>query len=271
MLRRAAASFAVAGAGARESAVKASRVRRAFSSGAPSTGPRATAASSGAHAGGVEPLAATTPGITRLRKSGGRVVEVDSTIARIMGSDWGDRRNQSVTLPMRLYWIIFGLVLVNGVYTYVAGKDEMYLVDKVQKKVDEKLGVVETNEFVVMADEQQPAAKTGPSAEKSAPAATTIAEPESAVAAAAPRALVFASTAGASATPFFHPSAPAPAARPKSKADLQTQLLQLRVKQQQLQRELESGASFRDVDDVEVEIRLVDQQKAQLKRMIKRL
>lgn len=74
---------------------------------------------------GVEALKSATPGITRIRKGGSanRVVEVDSTVARIIGSDWGDRRNQSVSLPMRLYWILFGLVLANGVYTYATGKD----------------------------------------------------------------------------------------------------------------------------------------------------
>lgn len=122
LLRRVTASFVVAG---RASVAKASRVRRAWSSSAPPTGPKPTAPPSSADARGVEPLVATTPGITRLRKNGGRVVEVDSTIARIMGSDWGDRRNQSVSLPMRIYWIVFGFVLANGVYTYVAGKDGM--------------------------------------------------------------------------------------------------------------------------------------------------
>lgn len=150
----------------------------------------------------------------------------------------------------------------------------MYLVDKVQKKVDEKLGVVETNEFVVMAADTQPpkATTSGPSVEKPASPANTSAAQPSIAPTTAPRPSVFASTVTASATPFLHPSAtPAPVARPTSKADLETQLAQLRVKQQQLQQELQSGTSFRDVDDVEVEIRLLDQQKAQLKRTMKRL
>lgn len=225
----------------------------------------------------VESLASKTPGITRLRKGGGggRVVEVDSTIARIMGSDWGDRRNQSVSLPMRLYWIVFGLVLANGAYTYFSGKDEMYLVDKVQKKVDEKLGVVETNEFVVMADARPTASGVATSEKSSAtPASKAVGEQKTSSAATpatAPRASVL-SSSSAPPAPFFRPSAaPAPAARPQSKADLQTQLQQVRAKQQQLRQDLQSGASFRDVEDVEVEIRLLDQQKAQLKRMIKRL
>lgn len=72
----------------------------------------------------MEALESATPGITRIRKGkSGKVVEVDSTIARIIGSDWGDRRNQSVSLPMRLYWLVFGVVLANGAYTYFTGKD----------------------------------------------------------------------------------------------------------------------------------------------------
>lgn len=146
---------------------------------------------------------------------------------------------------------------------------EAYLVEKIQKKVDEKLGVVETNEFVVMADQQKPA-KPAKSAAKddnssdSKPTSTT--ETRS-----APPASMFSSSAAVTTTPFFHQSTAPASQRLKSKSELQTQLQQLRVKQQQLQHELESGTSFRDVDDVEVEIRLLDQQKAQLKRMIKRL
>lgn len=67
---------------------------------------------------------AAQPGVLRMRKAGAhKDVEVDSTIARIIGSDWGDRSNQSVSLPMRLYWVVFAVVLGNGVYTYFAGHD----------------------------------------------------------------------------------------------------------------------------------------------------
>lgn len=68
--------------------------------------------------------AASAPGVARVRRAGAKKdVEVDSTIARIIGSDWGDRRGQSVSLPMRVYWILFAVVLVNGALTYVTGKD----------------------------------------------------------------------------------------------------------------------------------------------------
>ncbi|KAI9912662.1 hypothetical protein PsorP6_005523 [Peronosclerospora sorghi] len=58
--------------------------------------------------------------------------ESDSTMARIMGSDWGDRSRQPVSLPMRLYWILFALVMGNGLYTYVTGEDEWVLVEKLR-------------------------------------------------------------------------------------------------------------------------------------------
>lgn len=147
---------------------------------------------------------------------------------------------------------------------------ETYLVEKIQKKVDEKLGVVETNEFVVMADQQKPVkpARTASKDDDNSKPAVFSTETRS-----APPTSMFSSSAAMTTTPFFHPSttASATAQRPKSKSELQTQLQQLRVKQQQLREELQSDVSFRDVDDAEVEIRLLDQQKAQLKRMIKRL
>lgn len=81
-----------------------------------------TAAGKSASAETLETVA--KPGVLRMRKAGARKdVEVDTTVARIIGSDWGDRSNQSVSLPMRLYWIVFAVVLGNGVYTYFSGHD----------------------------------------------------------------------------------------------------------------------------------------------------
>lgn len=155
------------------------------------------------------------------------------------------------------------------------------MVEKLQKKVDEKLGVVETNEFVVMADQQKP--KRAPAKEPASanevngefvvPPTSTNAVAADAPARAAP-ASVFSSSAAPTTMPFFSPSSAAAAAsssRPKSKADLQAQLQQLRGKQLALKQELQAGESFRAVDDIEFDIRLIDQQKAQVKRMIKRL
>ena len=85
-----------------------------------------------------------TPGTVRVTKGYGATkheAELDSTLVRLIGSDWGDRSHQSVSLPMRLYWIAFVLVLGNGVYTFIAGRDESFLLDKLKKKLDETWGV----------------------------------------------------------------------------------------------------------------------------------
>lgn len=92
---------------------------------------RRWSSTSGGKAGGSKvegpvELRSRTSGVTRIRRGGGgsdKDLEVDSTIARIIGSDWGDRRGQTVSLPMRIYWVIFAVVLANGAYTYFTGKD----------------------------------------------------------------------------------------------------------------------------------------------------
>lgn len=113
------------------SASSSSPPSTAAASGANGAGKTAAAGETASSAGSVTTLHSATPGIMRIRKGGGgangKVVEVDSTIARIMGSDWGDRRNQTVSLPMRIYWLVFGVVLVNGAYTYFAGKDGAFV------------------------------------------------------------------------------------------------------------------------------------------------
>ncbi|OWZ18687.1 hypothetical protein PHMEG_0007184 [Phytophthora megakarya] len=102
---------------------------------------------------------AATPGTVRVTKGYGadkHEAELDSTLARIIGSDWGDRSHQPVSMPMRIYWVIFSVVLLNGLYTYVAGKDESFLVEKLKKKADKKLGIEEDeNEFEEMADKHE--------------------------------------------------------------------------------------------------------------------
>ncbi|EEY61007.1 uncharacterized protein PITG_01251 [Phytophthora infestans T30-4] len=104
-------------------------------------------------------IRSTTIGTVRVTKGYGadkHEAELDSTVARIIGSDWGDRSHQPVSMPMRIYWVVFAVVLGNGLYTYFAGKDESYLVEKLKKKADEKLGVEEEeNEFEQMAERQE--------------------------------------------------------------------------------------------------------------------
>ena len=50
----------------------------------------------------------------------------DSMTTRIMGSDWGDRTGQPISFAMQLYWGVFGIFILNGIYTYVSGKDGMF-------------------------------------------------------------------------------------------------------------------------------------------------
>jgi hypothetical protein len=62
----------------------------------------------------------------RLKKQNGKDIEMDTTVARIIGSDWGDRSNQPVSFAMRFYWIIFAVIIGNGIYTSLTGKDGKY-------------------------------------------------------------------------------------------------------------------------------------------------
>ncbi|EGZ17195.1 hypothetical protein PHYSODRAFT_559905 [Phytophthora sojae] len=204
------------------------RVRgRAWSSSAKpaSTAGTNNAAQTGATTVGASTRSAT-PGTVRVTKGFGadkHEAELDSTIARIIGSDWGDRSHQPVSMAMRMYWIIFGLVLANGVFTYVAGKDESFLVEKLKKKADEKLGVEEEeNEFEEMAGDQQQ-----------------------------------------------HEAASA-ARRPKTKAELEQQLAQLRLQQERLQKQIRSGEGVMK-EELEHHVRMIDVQKDQVKRHIKSL
>ncbi|CAI5744564.1 unnamed protein product [Peronospora destructor] len=98
----------------------------------------------------------SAPSTLRVTKTYGadkHEAELDSTLARLIGSDWGDRSRQPVSLPMRLYWIVFTVVLGNGLYTYFTGKDELFLVEKFTRKADEKMGIQEEEkEFRTIAD-----------------------------------------------------------------------------------------------------------------------
>ncbi|POM70900.1 Hypothetical protein PHPALM_12605 [Phytophthora palmivora] len=167
-----------------------------------------------------------TPGTVRVTKGYGadkHEAELDSTLARIIGSDWGDRSHQPVSMPMRIYWLVFGVVLINGLFTYVMGKDESFLVEKLKKKADEKLGVEEEeNEFEEMVEKQHES------------------------------------------------NAVTNARRPKSKMELEQQLTQLRMQQERLQKQIRSGDGVAE-EELEHQMRMIDVQKDQIKRMIKSL
>ncbi|KAG6594260.1 serine protease family S09X [Phytophthora cinnamomi] len=207
-----------------------------------------------------------TPGTVRVSKGFGadkHEAELDSTIARIIGSDWGDRSHQPVSLAMRLYWVVFGLVLANGLYTYVAGKDESFLVEKLRKKADEKLGVEEEeNEFEEMAAKTVQAAE-----EKQAPAV-----PAAASTAAAPATSMLSSGGMAPGMPFMSPGIVSQSGgrHSKTKAELDQQLAQLRLQQERLHKQIRSGEGVMK-EELEHQVRMIDVQKDQVKRAIKSL
>ncbi|KAE9022106.1 hypothetical protein PR003_g11244 [Phytophthora rubi] len=206
-----------------------------------------------------------TPGTVRVTKGFGadkHEAELDSTIARVIGSDWGDRSHQPVSMAMRVYWLVFALVVANGLFTYATGKDESFLVEKLKKKADEKLGVEEEeNEFEEMAGEQQQeTVKTVQAVElKQTPTAS----------ASATSMLSSGVTPG---MPFMTPgiALKAGASRPKSKAELEQQLSQLRLQQGRLQKQIRSGEGVMK-EELEHQVRMIDVQKDQVKRMIKSL
>lgn len=203
----------------------------------------------------------------------GEKVEVDSTIARIIGSDWGDRRNQPVSFAMRVYWVIFGVVLLNGAYTYFTGKDESYLVEKLQQKVDEKRGKVETSEYVKMAD-----SKREDSSNSTQSVGTTVTAPKV-------MALTDASTAqpvenGAPVSMISRSPLPPPmmtfgrrrlSQQPRSKTELVAELEQLRARQSRLRDEMRGITDMRSSDDIKRQIASIDVKKADLKKQIKEM
>ncbi|RLN86908.1 hypothetical protein BBJ28_00007383 [Nothophytophthora sp. Chile5] len=238
-----------------------------------------------------------TPGMVRITKGFGaekHEAEVDSTIARIIGSDWGDRSHQPVSLPMRIYWVIFFVVLGNGVFTYLAGKDEQqlmrfycmmwgnnsaesFVVEKLRKKADEKLGIVETeDEFVAMAGGDSQLESISKKQTAAATAEQPVAKPEvakqtTAVAKSAPTSMLNSSVASPGMS-FFSPAVTSAsnARRPKSKAELEHQLAQLRLQQENLQQQIQRvNMSSAELEELEHQVRMLDIQKGQVKRIIK--
>lgn len=202
-----------------------------------------------------------TPGFVRVRKgfeADKHEAELDSTLARVIGSDWGDRSHQPVSLPMRIYWVIFGVVLLNGVYTYFAGKDESFLVEKLKKKADEKMGVEEQqNEFEQMASDEV----TNEVKE------VEVKVKEEAVAKTAPASML--GSGAAAGVPFFSPVVTSNARRAKTKPELQQQLAQLRLQQERLRKQTSGLSDGPQKEELEHQMRMIDVQKAQLKTTIK--
>ncbi|KAG7399766.1 hypothetical protein PHYBOEH_007929 [Phytophthora boehmeriae] len=214
------------------------------------------------------------PGFVRIRKgfeAEKHEAEMDSTLARIIGSDWGDRSRQPVSMAMRVYWIVFGVVILNGVYTYLAGKDESFLVDKLRKKADEKLGVVEEeNEFEEMADGNDAAIREQAAAGVLVPASEAVAEKNSAT---NTPASMLNTSAARSGMPFFSPAVTSAsnARRVKTKPELERQLAELRLQQKRIKQDFRKSSNGTEREELEHQVRMIDIQKDQLKRMIKRL
>lgn len=162
---------------------------------------------------------------------------------------------------------------------------ESFLVEKLRKKVDEKVGnVEEPSEFEVVASEDassadepvQPTVESTATKASASSAKKTASAPTSATAStvATPPVSIFNARPSASPSPFFSPavaarSAPA-APRAQSKGELQAQLNHFRARQQSL-REAATTAAQRQRDEMEHEIRMIDVQKAELKQALKRL
>lgn len=200
-----------------------------------------------------------TPGTVRVAKRYGantHEAELDSSLARIIGSDWGDRSHQPVSLPMRIYWVVFALVLGNGLYTYFAGKDESFLVEKLKKKADEKLGVqVEKTEFQAMAEECAHASQVEHQLVTTATTHSTSV-----------------SNYATSGMPFLAPGVlkPSNARHAESKKELEQQLAQLRKQEQHFNQQVQSGEAEAK-EELELQLRMIDIQKKQVKRKIKLL
>ncbi|CAI5737289.1 unnamed protein product [Hyaloperonospora brassicae] len=213
------------------------------------------------------------PGTLRVTKGYGAAkheAELDSTLARIIGSDWGDRSHQSVSLPMRLYWIVFALVLGNGVYTFVAGKDESFLLEKLKKKLDETWGAHdERDEFA----ERNETHETSLAA-SDAVSADSMEGTGSVTLAKAPSASVLTASSRGTMVPVFVPpgmSVPSNARQSLSMTELEQQLVQLRVQQERLQQEMRSGEGALTAEEAAHQVRMLDIQKEQVKAMMKSL
>ncbi|KAL4158011.1 hypothetical protein PRNP1_003791 [Phytophthora ramorum] len=214
-----------------------------------------------------------TPGTVRVTKGFGadkHEAELDSSLARIIGSDWGDRSHQPVSLPMRIYWVVFGLVLANGLYTYVVGKDESFLVEKLKKKADEKLGIEEEeNEFEEMVEGSN---VTADAAQEVVGTQQFIVEQETVTT--PPTSMLNSRVAPSpSGIPFIAPgmaSSTITSRHVKSKTQLEQQLATLRVLQARLQRQIRSSDGV-EKEELEHQVRMIDIQKEQLKGTIKHM
>lgn len=152
--------------------------------------------------------------------------------------------------------------------------------DLLKKKADEKLGVVEeVSEFETVASDKSsgPASSSAGAAAAAASTATNASstqQPTSAGDVATPPVSIFNTPRNATPAPFFSPAVgarPAPGLpRGLSKNELQAKLNHLRARQTTLRESASSLVGARR-EEIEHQIRLIDEQKAQLKKAIKQV
>ncbi|RHY18233.1 hypothetical protein DYB25_009118 [Aphanomyces astaci] len=196
----------------------------------------------------------------------------DTLTTRIMGSDWADRRGQPISFSMKLYWSIFGLFIVNGMYAQYTGNDEFALYHQVRQSVKDALfGKAQTNEHVFVSQvESDNSNDTATVASDEAAIAAPVVEP----AAAAPLQVDVPTTVGPmaaqkSAAPLF--GMLSRTGRPVlTKEQLTLELKALRDQEAKCRQELKGG-SLRNLDVVVSEIHQIERSKAELKHRIKAL
>ncbi|KAF0698507.1 Aste57867_10874 [Aphanomyces stellatus] len=209
----------------------------------------------------------------------------DTLTTRLMGSDWGDRRGQPVSFSMKVYWTIFGFVIVNGVYAHYTGKDEFELYHDTKHAVKELLfGKDRSNEHVIVAQVEEDKALADQVASAQTPAvasepvvvapAHAVVEEETAPLPPLPSSSgvgLMSSQRASAPSPLFGqlsrsgPRAPRVAL---TKEQLTFELQALRDQERQSRAELRSG-SLRDMDVISAEIREIEALKAELKRRLK--
>lgn len=190
-----------------------------------------------------------TPNVEHMAtKAAKHEAELDSSIARIIGSDWGDRSHQPVSLSMRIYWIVFTVVLGNGLYTSFTGKDEWFFVKWL---TDEQIC---NDDNDAKAPRQSAYCNTNDTQEQTTPVVVSTLPH---------RAL---SSPG---MPFLAPgmTIKARATRVTSEIELAHQLVQLQEQQECLLKQIRASREKSNAE-LEHQVRMLDIQKAQVQKML---
>ncbi|OQS06062.1 serine protease family S09X [Thraustotheca clavata] len=211
----------------------------------------------------------------------------DSSVTRLFGSDWGDRRGQSISFTMKIYWGIFGAFMLNGIATKVVGHDEFYYYDMVKAFISTTfIGKPEVTEHEIVAEKEElnpvkeVVVEAIPEETKSQEETPVAAKPiEDDLPATLPTtSSVFASNSAPkqagnplSVIPSLQ-RAPVAQAPPSSaivtKAQWQQELESLRELEAKCRQELKYG-SHRDMDIVSAEIKEIELLKGEIKKRLR--